>query len=109
MHFHHQVLPQGWQQLQVKEVITSGDQVILLVSQAHIPRLLRIPEGIQEIQDPLMDQVHQEAEAMVHLTDQDPQGAYQDSHSRVDLQEEEAQGLQVATHRVSPDQGDPSP
>ena len=55
-------------------MITSGDQVILLVSQAHIPRLLRIPEGIQEIQDPLMDQVHQEAEAMVHHH-RDPQEA----------------------------------
>ena len=128
MHFHHQVLPQGWQQLQVKEVITSADQVTPQVFQAHLHRHHRIPEDLQEDQDLLMDQAfpeatdhlvqttqidlqdYQEAEAMVHLTDQDPQEAmdHQVLHSRADLQEEVTLDLQVATHRVSPSRGSPS-
>ena len=51
MHFHHQALPQGWQQLQVKEVITSADQVTPQVFQAHLPRHHLIPEDLQEDQD----------------------------------------------------------
>ena len=128
MHFHRQVLPQGWQQLQVKEVITSADQVTPQVFQAHLPRHHLIPEDLQEDQDLPTDQAsqeatdhmvqttqidlqdYQEAEAMVHLMDQEPQEAmdHQVLHSRADLQEEEALGLQVAIHRVSPFKGGPS-
>ena len=61
MHFHRQLLPQEWQQLQDKEVITTPGQVTPQVSHAHLPRHHLIPEDLQEDQDLPTDRASQEA------------------------------------------------